>query len=147
MCLPEVDVAPVARRCRHQGARLQVAALRRLRAAHGERAAEPCSGSAPAAAGAVPQVVHSKSHRAPPRRAAWSGATTKALASSTWRSSWAADLEHLVLTGDTPKGESDVDFVGICRVFSGPEPLRPLSLSYFILFYINHDIHEYTIIQ
>lgn len=43
----------------------------------------------------------------------------------------AADLEHLVLTGadmalgclspagDTPKGESDVDFVGICRVFSG----------------------------
>ncbi|CAJ1429503.1 unnamed protein product [Effrenium voratum] len=35
----------------------------------------------------------------------------------------AADLENLVLTGDTPKGEQDVDFVGICRVFSGT--LRP----------------------
>ncbi|CAK9002426.1 Ribosome assembly protein 1 (EF-2 like GTPase) (Elongation factor-like 1), partial [Durusdinium trenchii] len=33
----------------------------------------------------------------------------------------AADLENLVLTGDTPKGEQDVDFVGICRVFSGRE--------------------------
>eukprot|EP00931_Biecheleriopsis_adriatica_P115861 TRINITY_DN91613_c0_g1_i1.p1 TRINITY_DN91613_c0_g1~~TRINITY_DN91613_c0_g1_i1.p1 ORF type:complete len:701 (-),score=152.74 TRINITY_DN91613_c0_g1_i1:48-2150(-) len=35
----------------------------------------------------------------------------------------AADLEHMVLTGDSLKGDQDVEFVGICRVFSGT--MRP----------------------
>ena len=32
-----------------------------------------------------------------------------------------------VLPGDTPKGEQDVDFVGICRVFSGAWTWPPMG--------------------